>query len=938
MYFSDKVMFKKNYSHLIFISILFVTSFATSQIKLPPISNFNSTDYGAGNQNWGVDSDNEHIYVANNEGLLEFDGVNWFLNKLPNKTIIRSVKVVGDKIFTGSYEEFGYWTRLNNGNLVYTSLSKFLSPNKIASQSIWGIYAIKEKIIFKSFSDLFIYENEKIKKIRPNLILMAGFTVNDRFIVQGVGKGLLELKNDKLFVLKNTELLAEDRVQAISNFKNDQLLIGTSLHGLYTYSNNKLEKWDNNFNNLLKAHQLNSLSYTNGTVFAGTIKKGIYHYNTNTNTFINLNVKNGLQNNTVLSSTIDASKILWLALDNGISAIPINYFAYYLNPYKEDIGAVYDMVKLNNEVYLATNTGIYKADNNGVNFIEGSQGHIWSLALINDQIICGHNTGTYKIQDNKLTFISEKNGGYIFKSIPSQPNKYIQGNYSGLTLYTIKDNNWEYRDVQNINFPIKNIVFENSYTAWVLHSYKGVYRIHFSNNYEKIIKIEEQFNKIFDNVYDLKLFNIERNIAFFSNEKWSVYNPIENKIEPFKSINKILGKDKNSIILNNNSQNNVVVFKRSDNTIFIRQNIQDSLSQIYLPTKYYKDKLVRGEGDQRAVVINDSLVFISLYNDVLVVNPKKINQNIKIIPPTISRIYVNNQPKSLLEEIEIKKSDTIQIKLKSPHLSNNTIEYSLGNNYWIATNGNIELTGLPYGSLKLLVRSFLNFKEYSPINSVKLYIKPPWYMGLWGVVLLLSFLTLIFYLITIINKYVLIKHKKYLDDQYQHQQEIHRKEEALKNEMKLNELQKKQHEIELDSKTKELANTAMGMTRKDELLENIKKELEQLKKEIINKPKLEKLLSTINKNINTTKDWEVFESNFNEIHDTFFKSLLKNTESQLTAKDLKLCAYLKMNLATKEIAPLMGISTRGVEIHRYRLRKKLNLSNDQNLNEYFMKL
>ncbi|WP_372744124.1 LuxR C-terminal-related transcriptional regulator [Lutibacter sp.] len=920
------------------IAILFAVTSATSQIKLPPISNFNSRDYGAGNQNWGIDSDSEHIYSANNEGLLEYDGVNWRLNKLPNKTIIRSVKVVGNKIFTGSYEEFGYWTRSNNGSLVYTSLSKYLSPNKIISQSIWGIYAVNDKIIFKTFSDLFIYENGKLKTIKPNFILMAAFVHNNRFIVQGVNKGLLELKNDKLVVLKNTELLAKVRVQAISAFKNNQLLIGTSLHGLYTYENNNLQPWNNQFNNLLKEHELNSLSYSNGKVFAGTIKKGIYQYTINQDTFINLNVKNGLQNNTVLSSKIDSAGILWVALDNGISAIPTNHFPYYLNPYKEDIGAVYDMVKLNNEVYLATNTGIYKADNNGVSFIKDTQGHTWSLTLINNEIICGHNSGTYSILNGKLSTISQKNGGYVFKPILGQQNKFIQANYSGLTLYSKNNDKWSYKDVQNVNFPIKNIAFENSHTAWVLHSYKGVYRIHFSENYEKVLRIEKQFNANFTNVYDIKLYNIERNIAFYSNEKWYVYNSIENRIEDFTSFNNVLGKDKNSIILNNNFQNNLIVLKRSDNTIFIRKNIQDSLSQIYLPTKYYKDKLVRGEGDQRAVVVNDSLIFISLYNDVLVLNPKNINQNIKVNPPTISRVYVNNKPQDLLQKIELKQNDTLKIELKSPHLSNNTIEYSLGNNYWTGTNGNIELTGLPYGSLKILLRSFLNFKEYSAVNSLKLYIKPPWYMGFWGVILIISLLVFVFYFITIINKYHLIKHKKYLDNQFQHKQEILRKEEDLKNEIKLNELQKMQHEIELDAKTKELANTAMGMTRKDELLENIKSELEQLKKEIINKPKLDKLLATINKNINTSKDWEVFESNFNEIHDSFFKLLLKNNEAQLTPKDLKLCAYLKMNLATKEIAPLMGISTRGVEIHRYRLRKKLNLNNDQNLNEFFMKL
>jgi len=192
-------------------------------------------------------------------------------------------------------------------------------------------------------------------------------------------------------------------------------------------------------------------------------------------------------------------------------------------------------------------------------------------------------------------------------------------------------------------------------------------------------------------------------------------------------------------------------------------------------------------------------------------------------------------------------------------------------------------------------------------------------------------------LITTINKYVLIKHKNYLDEKFTHQKEIDKTELALQNEIKLNELKTKQHEIELSSKTKELANTALEMTKKDELLESIKKELQFFNNEIISKAKFKKLMTTINRNIHTSKDWEIFESHFNEIHDSFFNTLVKR-HTNLSSKDLKLCAYLKMNLSTKEIAPIMGISIRGVEIHRYRLRKKLELKNDEKITKYLMNI
>jgi len=85
------------------------------------------------------------------------------------------------------------------------------------------------------------------------------------------------------------------------------------------------------------------------------------------------------------------------------------------------------------------------------------------------------------------------------------------------------------------------------------------------------------------------------------------------------------------------------------------------------------------------------------------------------------------------------------------------------------------------------------------------------------------------------------------------------------------------------------------------------------------------------------RDWNLFESSFNEAHESFFKKL-KVHHPDLVPNDLKLCAYLRMNMNSKEMASLLNISLRGVEIRRYRLRKKLNLEHDKNLVEFLMEL
>ena len=111
------VFIKKYFNKIVIILFLSIHLFAQ---ELPPIVKYSPSTYAAGNQNWMIAQDNNHyMFFANNEGLLEYNGSNWTLYPSPNETIIRSVKVIDDKIYTGCYMEFCYWKRQKNGQLKY---------------------------------------------------------------------------------------------------------------------------------------------------------------------------------------------------------------------------------------------------------------------------------------------------------------------------------------------------------------------------------------------------------------------------------------------------------------------------------------------------------------------------------------------------------------------------------------------------------------------------------------------------------------------------------------------------------------------------------------------------------------------------------------------------------------------------------------------------
>ncbi|MDG2368916.1 MAG: LuxR C-terminal-related transcriptional regulator, partial [Flavobacteriaceae bacterium] len=97
------------------------------------------------------------------------------------------------------------------------------------------------------------------------------------------------------------------------------------------------------------------------------------------------------------------------------------------------------------------------------------------------------------------------------------------------------------------------------------------------------------------------------------------------------------------------------------------------------------------------------------------------------------------------------------------------------------------------------------------------------------------------------------------------------------------------------------------------------------------------VIKLIDRHLNNQDDWKFFEEAFNNADKDFLKKV-KELHSSLTNNDLRLCAYLRLNLSSKDIAPLLNISLSSVEIKRYRLRKKMNLSRNEGLTDHLLSL
>nr|WP_223826614.1 triple tyrosine motif-containing protein [Flagellimonas sp. S3867] len=245
-------------------------------------------------------------------------------------------------------------------------------------------------------------------------------------------------------------------------------------------------------------------------------------------------------------------------------------------------------------------------------------------------------------------------------------------------------------------------------------------------------------------------------------------------------------------------------------------------------------------------------------------------------------------------------------------------------------DSSVAFENLPPGEYNFKVRAKIGEEISNNIASYSFKIARPWYG---------SNLFLIIYLIVVILGSIAI-HNAYRRHYHKRQQKLiekNQREMALakaKNDKEIIKLKNQQLKEEFKSKSNELAASTMSIIKKNELLTRVK---EQLAASMENKESVKSIIGIIDKNLKQNDDWELFKEAFNNADRKFLKKL-KNAHPNLSPNDIRLCAYLRLNLSSKEIAPMFNISPRSVEIKRYRLRKKMNLSHDDNLVDYILKL
>jgi DNA-binding CsgD family transcriptional regulator len=758
-----------------------------------------------------------------------------------------------------------------------------------------------------------------------------------------------------------SDLVKNKMIRAIVPYRNGYL-IATTFDGIFYGDEKGISPYRTGHEEFMKKYEVFSLAANEKYIAVGTIHKGLLIISADGKTYY-YNVQNGLQNNTVLSICLDGKDGLWAGLDNGIDYISLGMplTSLYTAPYSK--GAGYTALINDHILYLGTNRGLFhtewpvnfRDDAVTLNLISELSGQVWGLEKINDEIFCLHDKGVFSMKENKITEIKGLRGGLTACLHDDNPDKCWIGTYDGLFLAEKKQGRWSVvKKIDRVTGWMKDGVFESTHTLWLRDGYDGVIRFDFDRHTNEVKSSESYHHESgFESVADTRIHRFSGKTYFSNSSGIYRYDEKTNRMIKEEQINDILP--------GNRTYTKIISFDSTlyavSSDIILAVDFRNGMPRRKTVAFFNASQIGFIKWYENLIAVNDSLAIIpnefgfALFNS-KIKPPRKSRElfikNVSLSYPKDSILYTDNFLNRTPSPRIAYRKNAIRFEYAVRNSGNNEdIPYSyrlLPDDAWSAPT---TLTTKEYGNLRegnytFEVKALLPDITVPAVRTFTFTVLPPWYRSVCAIILYIILTAGMLYIIYITDKQRIIRKRK--ADLAQKDNEIKLREEKFLEEQKLKEqeiisLQNEKLEQELQFKSQEMANLMINFTRKNEILIDIKQALHKINSamredsSVKAKRMIISLHNRIDSNIASDDALKRFEEQFNLVHNNFIRKV-KEKHIELSTNELKMCAYVKMGLSSKEIAPLLNLSIRGVETLRYRLRKKMGLEREESLTRY----
>ena len=921
--------------------------------------------YDGGTQNWDVAVSPDGImYFANNEGLLRYDGVFWKKYPISNQTIVRSLGISEDRIYVGGQGELGYFETRGNGDLEYISLTHTIPEKNRGFSEVWDIIVKDGAVLFRTERFIFHFIDEKMNVYDTGGPVHFLGLINNDIYVHDEYKGLLKFTGDG-FILSDFTNKPPSPVTAFLPYNQDTVLVTTLKDGIFYFDEKNLKSVSTPLDTLFKEKSIYSAcQLADGQYVFGITPDGLLFSDRKFNKNRFLGRKEGLQNTNVLALNTDLAGNLWLGLDNGIDYVEVNSAYTYIYPDGNLEGTGYTAAIFEDKFYLGNSNGLYVTDwNDGNDFynespfrkIAKTDGQIWGLYQSDDELFLGMHSGSFQMKNGNANRIPQLKG--VWNYLRLDENHIIAGHYQGMTVLSKENGVYrKYKDIENLTESSRLLALENQHTIWMSHPYRGVFRVELNDDFstKSVDKYGAKDGLPSDNFNHA--FRIRNEVIFAGEVGVYRFDKASKSFKSIESYNEIFQKYGRVKMLKEDLEGNIwFMAGKTCGRLTIDDNGLDiKVDNVIFPE--LSRKLVGGF--EFVYPHSPQNVFFGAEKGFIRFDAQKYAKSDFSINAKISSFRLNSHMDSLLYANIGKSTAKDEISLSSDE---NSLYFSYSANayrnpedvrFQIKLEGfsdnwsewmdksEKEYSNLDHGDYTFMVRARNAAGVVSEVEQVSFSISAPWYLTplafiLYGV----AFFLAIFFGMRKQSK-EFEKEKVSLQNQHEQKEKLFR-QRVEDSELELSRVKRQKLETEVGFKNQELASATLHLVQKREMLAGLKSDLSKLLLKMRNKEArpqdLQKLIRLVERDLENDSEWDQFAHHFDQVHQGFL-TRLKEQYPILSPNDLKLSAYLRMNLSSKEIAPMMAISVRGVEAGRYRLRKKINLPNDANLRELMMNI
>ena len=943
---------------LVFIHSNLIISQTINELGSPFVKNFSKKEIKNGFKVFDISQDdNGEIYFAKPGFLMQYDGFSWRNYSTKDQSDLRAVLYDDtDHIYTAGIGGFGFWFKNDKGILEYSSLY-FKYPTKKAPllPVFLNIVSANGVIYFQSFQQIYIYNpnNSELNTVPAIKGFSKLFSSNDRVFVQDVSIGLFEIIDNQKKIIKGSENLSLNIIEVFET-KKKGLIIATKNNGFWFLENGLLKKKQWKINTEIEKSIVTDVEkYINDLFIVGTLRDGFYIISNEGQKLAHFNKNNGISNNAIRKIFVDNNHNIWLGTESGISYLELNSNTKYLLDNKSGFGTVYTSFLKGTSLYLGTYQGLFVKDiKNSFSepkLVNNSAEQIWNIDEVDGQLIVGSDKGLSVVRDNSLETIHLEGGAWTFVKHPKIENLMYVGFYSGVAVFKKTNNQWNFiRKFENFGESSRFLEFDQYNQMWVAHPSKGYYRLKLTDNATELIDVEF-YGVENKNISTYSYFcKIDGNLVFYNPEGFFFYDALDNEFikatypsEIFKGLKNI-----NYIL----QDENIFWYSTPNFFGYVFRNGND-FNKIQEPFYTIWNRNLKDFNNVKK--INKSIYALGIDNGMIFHDIDKIlNKKTQVSPIIKSLQFISSKDTitasvNLKNDLKIPYSNNflkIRVAIPKSSISNSRqFQYKLSGleNEWSnwVNESEIKFPSLASGNYILEIRAKIEVNQVTESIKIPFYINYPWYISRIAkiIYLLLFFIIFISYrafLKTKNNKYV--QKLKQLEKQKRERQKEKFELEKLATDKELLLLKEKNLNLEIKKKDFALASSTLNNIKKKELLIDLIKDIKSIDDDIVDSSlhySFKKLIKKIDNHIVDKEDWLAFELHFRNSHSQFFVNL-RDRHPDLSSNEIKLSAYLKLNLSSKEIASLMNVAITSIEQSRYRLRKKFNLSKEVNLSNY----